>query len=173
MSKFQTLLSKRNLMVGLLAASGVLAASSFAMGGNVDGKAGCAARQGQHAQMQKEDFRAKRLTALKEKLQLQPGQDSAWQAFANTNSKPRMTPEARQAMRESFKNLSTPERLDVMQSRMEQRRTHMAERAESMKKFYAQLTPAQQSVFDAEVMIGRHGAGGKHGHRHGAHQQQS
>jgi hypothetical protein len=173
MSKFQTLLSKRTLMVGLLAASSVLASSSFAMGGNADARAGCATRQGEHAQAHKETFRAKRLATLKEKLQLQAGQATAWQEFTQATSKPRMTTEARQAMREAFKNLPTPERLDMMLSRMEQRRTHMAERVESVKKFYAQLTPAQQSVFDAAAMTGRHGASGKPGHRQGARHQQS
>jgi Spy/CpxP family protein refolding chaperone len=46
----------------------------------------------------------------------------------------------------------------------DKRHARMAERAEAIKAFYAQLTPEQQKVFDAEAMPNRH-----RGHRHHRH----
>jgi Spy/CpxP family protein refolding chaperone len=45
----------------------------------------------------------------------------------------------------------------------EARRARMAERAQAIKAFYAQLTPEQQGVFDAEAMPDRRR--GHHPHR--------
>jgi hypothetical protein len=169
MSKMQTLFSKRTLLVGLLAASGALAASASAMGNNADGKAGCAARYGQHAQVHKEDFRAKRMAGLKDKLKLQPGQEAAWQTFTKTAGSQQINREDRQVKREAFKQMNTPQRLDMMQSKMDQRRAYMSERAEAIKQFYAQLSPEQQSVFDVEARPGRFGQRHRHGADHGHH----
>jgi len=48
MKSIQGSFAKRALMVGLIAGSGILAASSFAMpAGGAEGKAGCEAKQGQ------------------------------------------------------------------------------------------------------------------------------
>jgi hypothetical protein len=62
----------------------------------------------------------------------------------------------RQAMRAELDKLSTPQRLDKMQAMSDMRRARMLERTQAIKAFYAQLTPEQQSVFDAEAMSGRH-----------------
>lgn len=169
MSVMHKLFNKRTLVVALLAGSGVLAATSFAMPGG--GPGDCAARQGdkpgmsqgQQVQSKREAFRAKRLAALKDKLQLKPEQEAAWQAFADA---PRPGPKGmdRQAMREQFKSLNTPQRMDKMLSMADERRAHMAQRAETVKRFYAQLSPEQQSVFDAEARMFQPGK-----HRHHRH----
>jgi hypothetical protein len=152
-------LTKRALMVGLIAGGGILAASSFAMSdGGPGGKGGCEARHGQAVHAKWQAHRAERLSGLKEKLKLAPQQEAAWSAFASA-SQPAMRPGDRQAMRGEFNKLSTPQRLDRMQAMAEVRRAKMAERALAIKAFYAQLTPEQQSVFDAEAMPGR-----GHGH---------
>ena len=65
----------------------------------------------------------------------------------------------RKAMRAEFDKLSTPERLDRMQAMADKRHARMAERAEAIKALYAQLTPEQQKVFDAEAMPGGHHGG--------------
>lgn len=167
MKSNRALLTKRALMVGLLAGSGILAASSFAMpDGAAAGKPGCEARHGQKAD-DRGERRAAHLSELKDKLKLAPEQEAAWNAFASAGQ-PGMHRLGgdRQAMRAEFAKLSTPERMDKMMEMSEARRARMAERAEAIKTFYAQLTPAQQTVFDAEAMLKRHR--GHHAHRHQA-----
>lgn len=166
MKSNRSTLTKRALMVGLLTGSGILAASSFAMpDSDTAGKPGCEARHGQKADA-KGEGRAAHLAVLKEKLKLAPEQEAAWNAFASAGQPGmhRMGGD-RQAMRAEFETLNTPQRVDRMLAMSEARRTIMAERAGAIKAFYAQLTPAQQKVFDAEVMAGRHR--GQH-HRHHA-----
>lgn len=168
MKSIRTSFAKRALMVGLLAGSGILAASSFAMpSGDTVGKPGCETRHGQKDPANWEARRAERLSGLKAKLNLAPEQEAAWNTFTSASQAGmhRMGGD-RQAMRDEFAKLSTPERIDRMQARSEMRRAKMAERAEAIKAFYAQLTAEQQKVFDAEAMTGRHR--GHHEHRHNA-----
>jgi Spy/CpxP family protein refolding chaperone len=168
MKSIRTSFAKRALMVGLLAGSGILAASSFAMPtADTAGKPGCEGRHGQNDPAKWEARRAEHLSGLKAKLNLAPGQEAAWNTFASASQTGmhRMDDD-RQVMRDELARLSTPERIDRMQARSEMRRAKMAERAEAIKAFYAQLTPEQQKVFDAEAMMKRHG--GDHAHRHHA-----
>jgi hypothetical protein len=58
----------------------------------------------------------------------------------------------RQAMREAYAKMNTPQRLDAMLERADTRRAQMVARTAVVKMFYAQLTPEQQAVFDAEAM---------------------
>ena len=75
-----------------------------------------------------------------------------------------------------FRSLTTPQRLDLMQSRQAERSAMFAKRADATRTFYAGLTPDQQKTFDAETMRrfgpgdrGEHGEHGEHGgHRHPA-----
>jgi hypothetical protein len=72
--------------------------------------------------------------------------------------------------------LATPARLDKMLAHLDEMRARLATHAAAVKTFYAQLTPAQQKVFDdlAPMLMmhgmggGRHGMGGDHDgmHRH-------
>jgi len=148
-------LSKRALMVGLIAGSGILAASSFAMPSAAPaGKEGCDARHAQAAHARWEARRTAHLSELKEKLKLTPDQEAAWNAFTRA-TQPRMRPMGgdRQAMRAEFEKMNTPQRLDRMLAMSEARRARMLERSQAIKAFYAQLNPAQQSVFDADAMF--------------------
>lgn len=158
MKLIQGSFTKRALIVGLIAGSGILAASSFAMtAGDPAGKEGCEARHGQQRHAKGEGFRADRLSGLKEKLKLKSEQEAAWNAFASS-AQPGMhrVGADRQAMRGEFEKLNTPQRLDKMLAMSDMRRTKMLERAQVIKAFYAQLTPEQQSVFDAEAKPGHH-----------------
>jgi Spy/CpxP family protein refolding chaperone len=47
--------------------------------------------------------------------------------------------------------LTAPQRMDKMVAMADQRRARMVTRGQAVKVFYAQLTPQQQSVFDAET----------------------
>ena len=147
--------TKRALMVGLIAGSGILAASSFAMSAaGTAGKEGCEGRHGQAAHAKWEARRAAHLSELKEKLKLRPDQEAAWNTFASaTQPGLRHAGADRQAMRGEFEKLNTPQRLDRMLAMSEARRTRMIERSQAIKAFYVQLSPAQQSVFDADPML--------------------
>lgn len=144
--------TKRALIAALIAGGGIVAASSFAMTrGGPEDRAGCEARHGQADPAKWEARRAARQSELKEKLKLRPDQEAAWNAYVDATAPGAARPGAdRKAMRESFEKLKTPQRLDRMLAMSEARRTRMLERSRAIKAFYAQLTPAQQSVFDAE-----------------------
>lgn len=102
-----------------------------------------------------------RMGALKEKLKLTPAQEAAWNSYAAAMQPPARS--ARPAMdRSAFEKLSTPERIDRMQTLQQARQSEMRQRGEAVKSFYAQLTPEQKKTFDAETL--HHGRRGDHGH---------
>ncbi|MDQ1314888.1 MAG: hypothetical protein QG662_997 [Pseudomonadota bacterium] len=153
---------KRAVLAGLIAGSGILAASAYAVSSDRAGdKPRCESRQTQKGDAGREGKRDAHLAGLKEKLQLSAEQEAAWNAFAGA-AQPGQDMD-RKAMRGEFEKLSTPERIDRMQAMAEKRHALMAERAETIKAFYAQLTPEQQKVFDAEAMPRDH-QGGHHKH---------
>lgn len=160
----------KSALLAALIGSGVLAASAWAMNaGPAAGKPGCEARHGQAMKVKWEARRDAHLSGLKEKLKLAPSQEAAWQAFAESGLRGPMSEGGdRQAMREAFDGMTTPERMEAMLQKADQRRAQMAARAESVKSFYAQLTPEQRAVFDAEAMP-RPGRGHGEGHGHGGH----
>ena len=112
------------------------------------------ARFEQHrAQMAK--FHEKRLTALKAKLHLSGAQEAAWASFEQGHQPP--TRPLTQALdREALAKLSTPERIEQMQRQFDAHHSavqaQMKQRADATRQFYAQLTPEQQKVFDAETL---------------------
>lgn len=156
---------KRAVMAGVIAGGGILAASAYAISADRSGDTPrCDIGQMQKDKPGWEGRRAAHLAGLKEKLALTAGQEAAWNAFtAASQPGPHRPGMDRKAMREEFEKLSTPARLDRMQAMAEMRQAWMAERAEATKAFYAQLSPEQQSVFDAEAMPRRHRG---HHHRH-------
>ncbi|MBE7940989.1 MULTISPECIES: Spy/CpxP family protein refolding chaperone [Ramlibacter] len=101
--------------------------------------------------------RAEHLARLKQKLQLTPAQEPAWQAF--TAAMPQ--PPAQRPDPAEMEKLSTPERLDRMKAMRDARAADMDRMSAATKSFYAQLTPQQQKVFDQSAMP-RHG-GWHHG----------
>ncbi len=154
--------AKRAVLVGLLASSGILAASAYATADRESsGKPGREARHAMKAN-QWEAHHAERMAGLKDKLKLAPEQEAAWNTFAEgSHPGPRHMGADREAMRSEFEKLNTPQRLDRMLAVSEVRRARMAERVAATKAFYAQLSPDQQRVFDAEALPERH-----RGHRH-------
>jgi len=106
--------------------------------------------------------RAQRLRAV---LQLRPDQEPALRALvASMRPDPAKMAQRRQDRAEA-RNLTTPQRLDLMQSRMAERQAAFAKRADAVRRFYTQLTPAQQKAFDAL----HEGRGGMHGGRRGGY----
>ena len=168
MNSKQGSFTKRVVLAGLIAGSGILAASAYAVSvDNAADKPRCEARQPQQGAARWEHGRAAHLAELKEKLALTAEQEAAWNSFTESAQPgPRHRGMDRKAMREEFAKLSTPERLDRMQAMSDIRRSRMAERAGAIKTFYAQLSPEQQRVFDAEAMPRHHRHDHPHQHRH-------
>lgn len=114
-----------------------------------------------HARMG-EQF-AKRQTELKAKLKLTAEQEGAWTTFTaamappNMANMPRMNPAEMQA-------LTTPQRIEKMQTQKAERDAQMGKRLEAIKAFYGTLTPDQQKVLDAQPMHGMPGGHGQGGH---------
>jgi hypothetical protein len=161
-------LSRQALLAAVLAGGGLLAATSCAAVNEARAdKPRCEARVGQQAEAVHHAKRAAHLAALKDKLQLSAGQESAWDAFVQSMQPgPHHGGMDRKATREEFASLNTPERLDRMRAMAGQRQARMAARAEAVKAFYAQLSPEQQKVFDAEAMSHRQQGEHHRQHRH-------
>ena len=96
---------------------------------------------------QRLERRAERLRAL---LQLRPEQERALREYVNTiQREPGQRLARRAAERRELRQLSTPERLQAQRERLTQRLERFERRADATRRFYAQLTPAQQQAFDA------------------------
>jgi hypothetical protein len=128
-----------------------------------------------HAPMAGKDWRrpdpARMTERLRALLQLRPDQEPALTTFvAAMQPTPEQLQrrEAERAERGQARNLPIPERLDRMQARMADRQAAFARRSDAIKRFYAQLTPAQQHAFDA-IPLHRGGmrGGGRGGMGHG------
>ncbi|MCZ2498622.1 hypothetical protein GN316_17810 [Xylophilus sp. Kf1] len=111
----------------------------------------------------------KHFADMKAKLRITPEQEGNWNTFVTTMRPPEGGMREQRPDRAEFARLTTPQRIDRMR---EMRARHQAEadrRGDSIKAFYATLTPAQQQTFDAmpPPMMGGHGPHGGHG-GHGA-----
>jgi protein CpxP len=102
---------------------------------------------------------AKRLDALKQKLQLNSAQEASWTAYVAA-----LKPSAVQRPDHAeFAKLSTPERIDRMRELRVTRMAEMDKRGDATKTFYATLSADQKKVFDDETARrGHHGRGGHH-----------
>jgi protein CpxP len=101
----------------------------------------------------------KRQTELKGKLHLAAGQEAAWNTFVQS-MKPPAKPMGQPVDREAFAKLTTPERIDKMnalhEANLATMQSHFKQRSDATRQFYAQLTPEQQKVFDAETLPQAH-----------------
>ena len=108
---------------------------------------------------------AKRLGHLKEKLQITPAQEGAWNAWTAA-----LKPPAHQRFdRAAFARMTTPERIDRMKTVRAERNARAEQREDATKALYAQLSPAQQQTFDQVSlrMAKRHGHRGQRWHHRG------
>jgi len=96
-----------------------------------------------------------RQAELKAKLQLTPAQEPAWNAFVQGMKMP-AKPLAQPVDRDALAKMSTPERLDKMNTAHEANlaamQTHIKQRTEATRTFYGQLSAEQQKVFDAQTL---------------------
>lgn len=93
---------------------------------------------------------------LRDILQLRADQEPALQAFVTASAPPEKPPEMPDP--EAIAKMTTPERLDWMSARMAEHQAMFQKRADAVKKFYAQLSPAQKKAFEA-AHLGEMGMG--------------
>lgn len=108
--------------------------------------------RGDHERFQKrmsERF-ARHLERLKPKLQLSADQQSAWTTFSNALQAPVAHP--KRMDQSELAKLSTPERIDLMRTRLAERDEALRQRGDATKTFYAALTAAQKTIFDKETL---------------------
>jgi periplasmic protein CpxP/Spy len=156
-----------------MAAALALAAGSAALAQPVPPPAGPHA-EGRHWQRPDPAQMAERHAQhLRDALQLRPDQEPALRALIASMQPPPGDQEHMRKDHEAGARLSTPERLDRMAARMAEHAARFRQRADAVKRFYAQLSPTQQKAFDAMPMkmghgMHEHGMGG-HGMMNGPH----
>jgi len=101
---------------------------------------------------------------LRDGLQLRPNQEPALAELMKALAPPADRRERMQAAHAEMKGLTTPERLDKMHEHMVRRQQEFDRRAMAIKRFYAQLSPAQQKAMDAMGPMMGHRRGGGMGH---------
>jgi hypothetical protein len=106
----------------------------------------------------------RRAQHLRDVLQLRPEQEPALSALIAALKPPAGERERMRQEHQAGAQLTTPERLDRQAARMAERASRFRQHADAIKRFYAQLTPAQQKAFDAMPKRGFGGHGGRHGH---------
>lgn len=99
---------------------------------------------------------------LRTVLQLRPEQEPALRAFLSSSGPKGGEREKMRGQRQEMAQMTTPQRLDKMAERMAERQARFQQHAAATKRFYAQLSPAQQKAFDAMAPKGR-GMGGHRG----------
>ena len=160
----------KSIRLSLISASLLLAVSGMSF---AQAPASTGAVSAVHSQTQRQhgaDRHAKHLETLHAQLNLSASQDAAWQSFVQTMQKPGHPVHLDRA---AFEKMTTPERLDQMQTMRQQRDAHMQKHAEATRVFYGQLTAEQKVIFDAQSMRhmsrmqgSMHASKHEHGHRH-------
>ena len=145
------------LISTLLATAGLVA---YAQGSGGPMPDGSRMHHGHRDPAKMQEMMAKRQAALKAKLNLNAGQETAWATYVAAMQPPadmgaRMSPENRKKMHDEWAALTTPQRIDKMNEMKTRRDAEMAKRGDATKSFYTALSPEQQKVFDATTM--RHG----------------
>ena len=97
---------------------------------------------------------------LSQTLGLRAAQQPALTAFLSEVAAPAGMAERIRAQDAQMAAMTTPQRLDAMLARMDESRSLMISRIAATKRFYAQLTPAQQRVFDSMGAQGGSSRGG-------------
>lgn len=113
------------------------------------------------------DMYAKRQARLHDLLKLTAQQESAWsqyQAAIKPAAFNGQWPE-----RKPVNKLTAPERLNMALDMTRKREALLETRVKAVTTFYAQLNPAQQTLFDEHGLRGPRGEHGRRGHGHGHH----
>lgn len=114
---------------------------------------------------------AARMAQLKAKLNLSGAQEDTWAQYMAAIQPPvdadkKMGREEHQKMRDEWKAMTTPQRIDRMNTMKTERDAQMRKRTDATLVFYTALSPEQQQVFDANAFMGMGGPRGERGHGH-------
>ena len=117
-----------------------------------------------HGAMDPAKMAQHRAQKLRDVLQLRPNQEPALTELMAAMKPPEGMRERMMGERQAMMGPATPERLDRMRDNMSRRQAEFDRRAMAIKRFYAQLAPAQQKAFDAlhpmmGMRRGMHGMG--------------
>lgn len=111
---------------------------------------------GHHKRMDPAKFKekmAQRQTELRQKLNLTPAQEPAWNAFTAAMTPPDF---GKRPDRAEMEKLTAPERMEKKLQRMQRMEAHMSKQLEAMKALYAKLTPEQRAIFDESMQKSHH-----------------
>ncbi|WP_432381158.1 Spy/CpxP family protein refolding chaperone [Duganella sp. P38] len=129
---------------------------------------------GAHQQPTKEQVQArmaemyaKRQARLHDLLKLTAQQESAWASY-QAAIKP-AAPDGQRPQRKRMDKLTAPERLNLALDMTKKREAFLENRVKAVTAFYAQLNPAQQTLFDEHGLRGPRGEHGRRGHGHHGH----
>lgn len=155
----------KSLHTHLITAGLLLGLSGFALAQTAPAPSAPRAERSEKMREHMAHRHSQHLLELKSKLKLQPGQEAAWTAFEQSMHMPKDG--MGRTDRAALEKLSTPERLDQMQTHRAQMNAQMDKHMEATKTLYGSLNAEQKKVFDAETVRGmRHmGSEGQH-HRH-------
>lgn len=110
--------------------------------------------EGQHSQS-KDPVAAtqKRLAELKQKLNLKPSQQAAWEKFSNAmTAQAKAQAQSREKMKDTlgrdYENMSTPEKMEKMAAMMRAHADSLSKTASDTKTFYDGLSAEQKTIFD-------------------------
>lgn len=114
------------------------------------------------------DMYAKRQARLHDLLKLTAQQESAWATYQAAIKPAAM--DGQRPERKPMNKLTAPERLNLALEMTRKREALLETRVKAVSAFYAQLNPAQQTLFDEHGLGGGRGFRGRghHGH-HGMH----
>lgn len=158
---------KTSIAAAIIATSAI-GASAIARGGDCDGMGMRDGRQGMQ-QMSPEKMKERmaqrgevQAAKLELALALTPAQKPAWNDFkAAMKDRGERMASHMMARNAEDRPVTVLDRMAKMEEMSKLRQTEMAEMRKAVEVFYAQLTDAQKTVFDAEFdrMGGRHGGG--------------
>lgn len=109
----------------------------------------------QHDDQRMDDRKSKRMekkwAAMESELELTADQKTAWDSLKSAmQPSDKRHSKSREEHKAAFKNMTTPQRLDWMQTMFEQRTAEMKQRNQAIKAFYATLNDTQQKKFDEQ-----------------------
>lgn len=100
----------------------------------------------------------KHMAKLHDALKLTSAQEPAWTEFSGRMKPVKMDkPKMDKTGQPDWKDIKTPDRLDMVLDKMKSREQRLAEDAAAVRAFYGTLTPEQQKIFDHRFQAYHHG----------------
>lgn len=159
----RSIIAKSASAVGLVVCSAVilLTQTAYAQDASSQGSATTPPsaqgfRHGHHAHQTLDQ----RLSALKTKLQIQPGQEGAWQTYVTAVQTAQANQKALWQSNQSPESLPLPQRIDAREAMMQQMAANRQAMNAALKTLYGSLTTEQQTILDQRFAHKGHGGPG-------------